>query len=151
MAVSNLSLWSSCDRIEGFLSFASVFSLYGLCLKMWQYSSLSPWNRHFWSPLQNTPQTLWNVSKSPVVWPYIFMKYRWQNTDTVKPVLNGPFIKWNFVLNGNIFRSHDSHSIPWLNGNLASAEKCSGPLRFRLRQVLLYLFNSASISMLVYY
>jgi len=30
-------------------------------------------------------------------------------------------------------------SVPWLNGNLALAEKCSGPLRFRLRQVLLYL------------
>ena len=29
-------------------------------------------------------------------------------------------------------------SVPWLNGNLALAEKCSGPLRFRLRQVLLY-------------
>jgi len=29
-------------------------------------------------------------------------------------------------------------SVPWLNVNLALAEKCSGPLRFRLRQVLLY-------------
>jgi hypothetical protein len=38
------------------------------------------------------------------------------------------------VLNGNIFRSRDYHSIPRLNGKLASAEKCSGPLRFRLRQ-----------------
>jgi hypothetical protein len=47
--------------------------------------------------------------------------------NTVKPVLNG-----------NIFRSRDYHSIPWLNGNLASAEKCSGLLRFRLRKVLLY-------------
>jgi hypothetical protein len=47
--------------------------------------------------------------------------------NTVKPVLNG-----------NIFRSRDYHSIPSLNGNLASAENCSGPLRFRLRQVLLY-------------
>jgi hypothetical protein len=36
---------------------------------------------------------------------------------TVKPVLNRPFIKRNFVL----------------NGNMASAEKCSGPLRFHLR------------------
>jgi hypothetical protein len=53
-----------------------------------------------------------------------------------------PFIKRNFVLNGNIFRSHDYHSIPRLNGNLASAEKCSGPLRFHLRQVLL---NSLSL------
>jgi hypothetical protein len=61
-------------------------------------------------------------------------------TSTVKPVLNGPFIKWNFVLNGNIFSSRDYHNIPWLNGNVASAEKCSGPLSFRLRQVLLYLF-----------
>jgi hypothetical protein len=58
--------------------------------------------------------------------------------DTVKPVLNGPFIKRNFVLNGNIFKSRDYHSVPRLNGNLASAEKFSGPLRFRLRQVLLY-------------
>jgi hypothetical protein len=57
---------------------------------------------------------------------------------TVKPVLNWPFIKRNFVLNRNIFRSRYYHSIPWLNGNLASAEKCSGPLRFRLKQVLLY-------------
>jgi len=32
-------------------------------------------------------------------------------------------------------------SVPWLNGNLALAEKCSGPLRFRLRQVLLYFPN----------
>jgi hypothetical protein len=29
----------------------------------------------------------------------------------VKPVLNGPFIKRNFVLNRNIFRSSDYHSI----------------------------------------
>jgi len=29
-------------------------------------------------------------------------------------------------------------SVPWLDGNLALAEKCCGPLRFRLRQVLLY-------------
>jgi hypothetical protein len=56
---------------------------------------------------------------------------------TLNPVLNGPFIKRNFVLNGNIFRSRHYHSIPWLIGNMASAEKCSGPLRFRLRQVLL--------------
>jgi poly(A) polymerase Pap1 len=32
--------------------------------------------------------------------------------NTVKPVLNGPFIKWNFDLNGNIFRSCDYYSIP---------------------------------------
>jgi hypothetical protein len=51
-------------------------------------------------------------------------------------VLNRPFIKRNFVLNGNIFRSLDYNNI---TGNLASAEKYSGPLRFRLRQVLLYL------------
>jgi hypothetical protein len=56
---------------------------------------------------------------------------------TVKPVLNGPYIKWNFVLNGNIFRSCDYQNIHWLNRNLASAEKRSGPLRFHLRQVLL--------------
>jgi hypothetical protein len=31
---------------------------------------------------------------------------------TVKPVLNGPFIKRNFVLDGNIFSSRDYHSIP---------------------------------------
>jgi hypothetical protein len=56
----------------------------------------------------------------------------------VKPVINGPFSKRNFVLNGNIFRSRDCHSIPWLKGNLVSAETCYGPLTFRLRQVLLY-------------
>jgi hypothetical protein len=32
--------------------------------------------------------------------------------NTAKPVLNGPLIKGNFVLNGNIFRSRDYHSIP---------------------------------------
>ena len=32
-------------------------------------------------------------------------------------------------------------SVPWLNENLALAEKISGPLRFRLRQVLLYNYN----------
>jgi hypothetical protein len=31
---------------------------------------------------------------------------------TLKSVLNGLFIKRNFVLNGNIFRSRDYHSIP---------------------------------------
>ena len=48
-------------------------------------------------------------------------------------------------------------SVPWLNGNLALAEKSSGPLRFRLRQVLLYiccaiydLDNKASPSFIVY-
>jgi hypothetical protein len=51
--------------------------------------------------------------------------------------INRSFIKRNFALNGNIFTSRDYHSIPWLNGNMASAEKCSGPLRFR-RQILLY-------------
>jgi hypothetical protein len=60
----------------------------------------------------------------------------------VKSVLNGPFIKRNFFVNGNIFRSRDYHNIPWLNGNLASAEKCSGPLGFRLRQVLVYFINA---------
>jgi hypothetical protein len=64
----------------------------------------------------------------------------------VKPVLNGPCIKRNFVLNGNIFRSRDYHSIPWLNGNLALSEKCSGPLRVRLRQVLLYLLRQSQLT-----
>ena len=36
-------------------------------------------------------------------------------------------------------------SVPWLNGNLALAEKCSGPLRFRLRQVLLYKYLRKTI------
>jgi hypothetical protein len=70
---------------------------------------------------------------------YIYIYTIYTYIHTVKPVFNGPFIKRNFVLKGNIFRSRDYHSIPWLNGNLASAEKCSGPLRFRLRQVLLYI------------
>ena len=35
-------------------------------------------------------------------------------------------------------------SVPWLNGNLTLAEKCSGPLRFRLRQVLLYYLHLAA-------
>jgi hypothetical protein len=58
---------------------------------------------------------------------------------TVKSVLNGSFNKRNFVLNRNVFRSRHYQSVPWLNGNLASAKKCSGPLRYRLRQVLLYM------------
>jgi hypothetical protein len=37
------------------------------------------------------------------------------------------------------------YSIPWLNGNLASGEKYSGPLRFRLRQVLLYKATALSL------
>jgi hypothetical protein len=47
--------------------------------------------------------------------------------NTVNPVLNGTFIKRNFVLHENIFRSLDYHSIAGLNENLASAEKYSGP------------------------
>ena len=31
-------------------------------------------------------------------------------------------------------------SVPWLNGNLALAEKCFGPSRFCVRQVLPYIF-----------
>jgi hypothetical protein len=58
--------------------------------------------------------------------------------NTVKLVIYGPFIKGFFVLIGNIFRSRDYHSITWWNGNLASAERCPAPLRFRLRQVSLY-------------
>jgi hypothetical protein len=38
------------------------------------------------------------------------------NPNTVKPVLNEPFIKGNFGLKRNIFRFHDYHSIPCLNG-----------------------------------
>jgi hypothetical protein len=34
------------------------------------------------------------------------------NVYTVSPVLNGPFIKRNFALNGNIFRSRDYHITP---------------------------------------
>jgi hypothetical protein len=42
--------------------------------------------------------------------------------NTVKPALNGPFIKRKFVLNGNIFRSRDFGAekdvkYPGLNGN----------------------------------
>jgi hypothetical protein len=72
----------------------------------------------------------------------------WLDQYTVKPALNGPFIKRKSVLNGNVFRSLDwlnYYSIPWLNGNLVSAEKFSGPLRFRLRRVLLYLFPSMNL------
>jgi hypothetical protein len=65
-------------------------------------------------------------------------------SEIIQSVLNGPFIKRNFVLIGNIYRSRDYHSIPWLNVSLASAEKCSGPLRFRLRQVSLYLLLHAN-------
>jgi len=38
-------------------------------------------------------------------------------------------------------------TVPWLNGNLALAEKCSGPLRFRLRQVLLYIQLQKNVNM----
>jgi len=41
-------------------------------------------------------------------------------------------------------------SVPWLNGNLALAEKCSGPLRFCLRQVLLYLNLFSSSELILY-
>jgi hypothetical protein len=61
---------------------------------------------------------------------------------TVKPVLNGPFIKRNFVLNGNVFRFREYHGTPGQNGNLASGEKYFEPLRFRLRQVLRYIVES---------
>jgi len=46
-----------------------------------------------------------------------------------------------FAYPGSIF--YTVCSVPWLNGNLALAEKCSGPLRFRLRQVLLYKIQRA--------
>jgi hypothetical protein len=71
--------------------------------------------------------------------------YKWNWHYTVKPVLSGPFIKRNFVLNRNIFRSRDYHSIPQLNGNVVSPERCSGPLRFRLRQVLLYFSKKGNV------
>jgi len=41
-----------------------------------------------------------------------------------------------FAFPGFIF--YTECSVPWLNVNLALAEKYYGPLRFRLRQVLLY-------------
>jgi hypothetical protein len=42
-------------------------------------------------------------------------------------------------------------SVPWLNGNLALAEKCSGTLRFRLRQVLLYKNNGNEKNDYIFY
>jgi hypothetical protein len=43
---------------------------------------------------------------------YVLSGYKGQSANTVKPVLNGPFIERNFVLNENIFKSHDYRSIP---------------------------------------
>jgi hypothetical protein len=83
-----------------------------------------------------------NIIHRPTSWSSYYILYEFLFSSfraTVKPILNGPFIKRNFVLKGTIFRSHDYHSIPRLNGKLASTEKCSRPLRFRLRQVLLYM------------
>jgi hypothetical protein len=40
------------------------------------------------------------------------LKVNAEKTKYRKPVLNGPFIKRNFVLNGNIFKSCDNHSVP---------------------------------------
>ena len=54
-----------------------------------------------------------------------------------------------------IFNFYGVCSVPWWNRNLALAEKCSGPLRFRLRQVLLYLlvyhrFKTVAITFVLY-
>jgi hypothetical protein len=46
------------------------------------------------------------LSKNLIMYLIYYKRY------TVKPVLNEPFIKRNLVLNGNIFRSRDYHSIP---------------------------------------
>jgi hypothetical protein len=86
----------------------------------------------------NKEKTGWNGYNNNPDSVLIFKLWKWWTirrliNTTVKPVLNIPFIKRNFVFNGNIFRSRDYHSIPWLNRKLASAGKCSGPLRFRLR------------------
>jgi hypothetical protein len=53
---------------------------------------------------------------------------------TEKPVFNGPFIKRNFVLNWNIFKSRHYHIIPWLNGNLVSEEKILWTLDFPFKR-----------------
>jgi hypothetical protein len=63
------------------------------------------------------------------------------NISTVKPVLNGPFSKRNFALNGHIFRSRDYNSIPWLNGNVASAEEMFWTLEILFKTGLLYFFS----------
>jgi hypothetical protein len=94
----------------------------------------------YWLPSEDCSVTCNVLHNQPTKLQYYIRHYSNCHTlyvNTVKPVLNGPFIKRNFVLNGNIFRSRDYHSIPWSNRNLASAEKCYGPFRFRLRQVLL--------------
>ena len=50
--------------------------------------------------------------------------------NTVKPALNGPFIKTEFVLNGNIFMSRDigaetNVKYPGLNGNCLTRKRKS--------------------------
>jgi hypothetical protein len=49
-------------------------------------------------------------------------------THTVKPALNGPFIKRKFALTGNIFRSRDFGAekdvkYPGLNGNCLTQKR----------------------------
>jgi hypothetical protein len=92
-------------------------------------------------------RTCWTQRASPVRFPTRGILDRvYQKPQTVFELRMGKCYEvWNItqriiitvkpVLNGNIFRSHDYHSIPWLNGNLASAEKCFGPLRFHLSSV----------------
>jgi hypothetical protein len=108
--------------------------------------SVKPWewtSSLFWPPATTIHSYLWHTVRKQVTayrGPYALL-CSWFYDHTVKPVLKGPYIKRNFILNGNIFKTLDYHSITCLKGNLASAEKISGPLRFRLRQVLLYYYN----------
>jgi hypothetical protein len=83
-------------------------------------------------PVQNIFRPLFQINR--------FCKILKFNCNTVKPILNVLFIKRNSVLNGNICRPRDYHSISWLNGNLASAEKCSGLLGFRFKTGFIYIF-----------
>jgi hypothetical protein len=84
----------------------------------------SPPNTPAWHSTYLSVWTTLNLPRTNFLILYFTFQFRY----TVKPVLNGPSIKRNFVLNGNIFRSRHCHSILSLNGNLTSEEKCSGPL-----------------------
>jgi hypothetical protein len=45
-----------------------------------------------------------------------------QNEQYSKPALNGPFIKWKYVLNGNIFSSRDFRAEKDVKRKLSNAE-----------------------------
>jgi hypothetical protein len=66
---------------------------------------LCPCDNHSWSTIYRYTTDL-PVKKIWLSERFILLK-AYKLLNTVKPALNGPFIKWKSVLNGNIFRSLD--------------------------------------------